>query len=58
MHTIPAVGNGESCLRLLSSIITNSDQYGFQIRLYQMDISSFSEQNKVTKMCPKYLLTR
>ena len=58
MHTIPAVGNGESCLSLLSSIITNSDQYGFQIRLYQMDIFSFSEQNKVTKMCPKYLLTR
>ena len=23
-----------------------------------MDISAFSEQNKVTKMCPKYLLTR
>ena len=30
----------------------------FQIRLHQVDISAFSGQNKVTKMCPKYLLTR
>ena len=36
---------------------TNSDQYSFQILLCQMDISSFSWQKKVTKMCPKYLLT-
>ena len=32
-------------------------QYRFQIRLRPMDISAFSGQNKVTKMCPKYLLT-
>ena len=31
---------------------TNSDQYSFQIRLCQMDISAFSGQNKVTKICP------
>ena len=28
------------------------------MRLRQMDISAFSGQNKVTKMCPKYLLNR
>ena len=37
---------------------TNSDQYSFQICLCQMDISTFSRQNKVTKMCPKYPFTR
>ena len=39
-------------------LFTNSDQYRFQIRLCQMDISAFSGKSKVTKMCPKYLLTR
>ena len=28
------------------------------MRLRQVDIYVFSGQNKVTKMCPKYLLTR
>ena len=37
---------------------THSDQYSFQICVCQMDISAFSGQNKVTKMCLKYLLTR
>ena len=52
MRTIPAVVNGESCLGLAFPTI-----YSFQIRLSHMDISAFSGQNKVTKMCPKYLLT-
>ena len=30
----------------------------FQIRLRLVDISALSGQNKVTKICPKYLLTR
>ena len=37
---------------------SNSHQYRFQIRLRLVGISSFSEQNKVTKMWAKYLLTR
>ena len=57
MRTIPAAGNGESCLgppsidHFLIRINTV-----FQIRLCQMGISAFSGQNKVAKMCPKYLL--
>ena len=37
---------------------SDSHQYRFQIRLRLVDISAFSGQNKVTKMCPKYLLAR
>ena len=52
----------DSCVALGNGIpsfqpFTNSDQYSFQIRLSQMDISAFSGQNEVTKMCPKSLLT-
>ena len=57
MRTIPAVENGESCLNPVFWPFTNLDQYSFQIRLCQMDISAFSGQNKVTKMCLRYLLT-
>ena len=52
MRTIPAAENGESCLNPVFWPFTNLDQYSFQIRLCQMDISAFSGQNKVTKMCP------
>ena len=34
-----------------------STRLRFQIRLRQLDISAFSGQIKVTKMCPKYLLS-
>ena len=37
--------------------IYDSDQHSFQIYLCQMDISTFSRQNNVTKINPKYLLT-
>ena len=37
---------------------TSSDQYKFSDTLIcQMDVSTFSWQTNVTKMCPKYLLT-
>ena len=55
---IPAAGNGESCLAPVFRPFSNSHQYWFQIRLRLVDISAFSGQNKVTKICPKYLLTR
>ena len=57
MRIIPAAGNEESCLGPVFQPFSNSHQYRFQIRLRQVDISAFSGQNKVTKMCPKYLLT-
>ena len=37
---------------------SNSHQYRFQIRLRLLGLLTFSGQNKVTKMCSKYLLTR
>ena len=49
---------GESCLGPVFRPFSNSHQYRFQIRLRLVDISAFSGQNKVTKMCPKYILTR
>ena len=55
---IPAAGNGESCLGSVFRPFSYSHQCRFQIRLRQLDISAFSGRNKVTKMCPKYLLTR
>ena len=51
-------GNGEVVWVPFFWPFTNSDQYSLHIRLFQMDISAFSGQNKVTKMCLKYLLTR
>ena len=57
-HIIPAAGNEESCLGPVFRPFSNSHQYRFQIRLRQLDISAFSGQNKVTKTCPKYLLSR
>ena len=57
MRIIPEAGNGESCLGPVFRPFSNSHQYRFQIRLRLVDISAFSGQNKVTKMCPKYLLT-
>ena len=45
MRTIPVAGNRESCLGPVFRPFTYSDQYGFQIRLCQMDISAFSGQN-------------
>ena len=58
MHTNPAAGTGEVVGVLSFGPFKNSNQYNFQIRLCQMNISAFSGQNKVSKMCPKYLLTR
>ena len=58
MRIIPAAGNGESCLGTVFRLFSNAHQYRCQIRLPLVDNSAFSEQNKVTKMCPKYLLTR
>ena len=52
----PAAGNGESCLGPVFRPFTNSHQYRFQIRLRLVDVSAFLDK-KVTKMCPKYLLT-
>ena len=51
-------GNVESCLSPIFRPFSNSHQYRCQIRLRLVDISAFSGQNRVTKMCPKYLLTR
>ena len=36
---------------------TDSDQHSFQIFLCHIGVPTFSLQNKVTKVCPKYLLT-
>ena len=36
----------------------NSDQYRFQILLFHIDFPTLSWQNKVSKMCPKYLTFR
>ena len=58
MHTISGSGNRESCLGHFFGPFTNSDQCSFQILLCQMEISTFSWQNKVIKMYPKYLLTQ
>ena len=52
---IPVAGNGESCLGPVFRAFSNSHQYWFQIRLRQLDIFAFSGQNRVTKMCSKYL---
>ena len=58
MRTIPAAGNGESCLGPVFRPFPNSQQYRFSTRLCQMEISVFSGENKVTKMCQKYILIR
>ena len=58
MRNVTAAGNKGSCLDPVFRPFTISDQYSFQKLLCQMDISTFSGQNKVTKMCLKYLLTR
>ena len=53
MRTIPVAVNGGN---LSGSRLSDHLQIRIK-RLCQIDISAFSGQNKVTKMCPKYLLT-
>ena len=45
----PCGGNREICLGPVFRPFSNSHQYKFQIRLFQMDIYTFSGQKKVTK---------
>ena len=58
MRTIPTAGNGESCL---DPVFPTIYKFG-SLHLSESEISDgyfgISGQNKVTKMCPKYLLTR
>ena len=56
MCTIPASGNRIVWVKSFQPS-TNSDQYSFQILICQMDTTRFTWQKRVTKMCPKYLLT-
>ena len=41
----------------LSTISKFASKQFFKKKFRQKDISAFSGQNKVTKMCPKYILT-
>ena len=49
-RTIPASGIRESCLGPVFPPLTNSIQYSFQILICQMDVPTFSRQNKVTEI--------
>ena len=57
MRTFPASENWESCLGPVFRTLTDSDQDSFSIFLYHIGDPTFSWQNKVIKVCPKYLLT-
>ena len=58
MRTFSASGNGKSCLGPVSRPLTDSDQHCFPIFLCHIGVPTFSQQNKVIKVCPKYLLSK
>ena len=45
------------CLGPVFWTLKDSDQHSFQIFLCHIGVPTFSWQNKVIKVCPKYLLT-
>ena len=57
MGIIPASGNRLSCLGPVFRPFTDSDHHSFHKLLCHIDVPSFSWQNKVIKVCPKYLLS-